>query len=117
MKIFLKLRTYILIILYNAYFLSSLANGYTTILKTSEQQSSAVTYWTIALDPTAGQPYLLNDENGSIFKIKPIQVKKEDVIVASQFIILRTYIQHNDLHYNIPLICYKFAISQHTADG
>jgi hypothetical protein len=116
MKLILKFRTYLLITLYNAYFLSSLANGCTTICQTAEQPAT-VAYWTNSLDPTTGQPFLLNDENGSNFKTKPIQVKKENVLITSQFFILKTYIQHNDLHFNIPLICFKFAVSQHTADG
>ena len=30
---------------------------------------------------------------------------------------LKKYIQNNTLHFNIPPICYKYPISQHTADG
>ena len=116
MKIFSKYRTYLLIILYNAYFLSSLVNGCTTICNPAGQ-SATIIYWTNSLDPAAGQLFLVNDENASTFKIKPIQVKKEDVFVRSHFFVLKTYIQHNDLHFNIPLICFKFAVSQHTADG
>ncbi len=116
MKIFLKYRTYLLIILYNAYFLSSLLNGYSTSCNAAGQSAASV-YWTNSLDPATGQLFLVNEENASTFKIKPIQVKKEDVFVRSQFFVLKTYIQHNDLHFNIPLICFKFAVSQHTADG
>jgi hypothetical protein len=116
MKFFLKFRTYLLITLYNAYFLGSLANS-CTITGNPVEHSATVLYWTQALDPTTGQLFLVNDENASTFKTKPIQVKKETVFVTSQFFILKTYIQHNDLHFNIPLICFKFAVSQHTADG
>ena len=116
MKNFFKYRTYLLIILYNAYFLSSLVNGCTTICN-PVGQSATIVYWTSSLDPAAGQLFLVNAENSSTFKIKPIQVKKEDVFFRSQFFVLKTYIQHNDLHFNIPLICFKFAVSQHTADG
>ena len=29
----------------------------------------------------------------------------------------KTYHDHNHLHFNIPLICYKHPVSQHTCDG
>jgi hypothetical protein len=116
MKTLFRLRTYLLIILYNAYFFSSLAKGYSIDLTHSEQ-SSPPAQLTVALDPTSVQPYLPNGDNETLFKIKPNQIKKVSVIITTQFFILKTYVQHNDLHFNIPLICYKFAISQHTADG
>jgi len=49
----------------------------------------------------------------------------QKVIPISQFcldinrttFIKKTYHSHNDLHFNLPLISYKFPISQYTCDG
>ena len=32
-------------------------------------------------------------------------------------LVRKTYQAHNHLHFNIPLICYKFSVCQHTSDG
>ncbi len=30
---------------------------------------------------------------------------------------VKTYFWHNDLHFNLPVICYKFPLSEHTEEG
>jgi hypothetical protein len=32
-------------------------------------------------------------------------------------LIKKTYHSHNHLHFNIPLVCFKFPVSQYTCDG
>jgi len=111
-----KFKIYLLVILYNIYLLTSLARGY-TIDKVSVERHLPVTYFTVMVDPPAEQPLLTNDSNDLVFKTQLNQVKKDNIIPTTQFFNLRTYIFDNNLHYNIPLICYKYAVSQNTADG
>ena len=45
--------------------------------------------------------------------IHPILIYNTD----RRSLIKKTYQVHNHLHFNIPLICYKFPVSQYTCDG
>jgi hypothetical protein len=111
-----KFKIYLLVILYNVYLLTSLAKGY-TIDKVQVEKPLPVTHFAVMVDPPAEQPLLTNDSNELVFKTQLNQVKKDNIIPTTQFFNLRTYIFDNNLHYNIPLICYKYAVSQNTADG
>jgi len=49
------------------------------------------------------------------------QIKTEyflsQIKIDRDSMIMRSYFSHNQLHFNIPLTCCKFSISQYTCDG
>jgi len=38
-------------------------------------------------------------------------------LIPYNFLLLKNYIQYNELDFNVPLICYKFPLSEHTEEG
>lgn len=38
-------------------------------------------------------------------------------LIPHNFLLLKNYIQYNELDFNLPLICYKFPLSEHTEEG
>lgn len=38
-------------------------------------------------------------------------------LAPHNFLLLKKYIQNNELHFNLPLICYKFPLSEHSEEG
>jgi len=111
-----KHKILVLILLYNCYFLASLVKGY-SINHDLHDSHQPIPVYTLAQDlPTDFSP-LINEDTTTVFKTKQHQVKKEVIESPAQYFMLKTYIQHNHLHFNIPVICYKFPVSQHTSDG
>jgi hypothetical protein len=112
----LHFRLYLLIILYNGYLFSALIKG-AAVVACPAEHSVPVPHFIAASAVSADQLFLLNDDNTVTYKTKIQQVKKEKLLYTPHFHILKTYIQHNNLHYNIPIICLKFPVSQSTSDG
>jgi hypothetical protein len=106
----------ILILLYNSYFFASLVKGTSTTTNPSDAPPSTQVYFLAQNLPADNSP-LINENTTPVFKVKLAQLKKEVIESPTQYFVLKSYIQHNQLHFNIPIICFKFPVSQHTSDG
>jgi len=56
-------------------------------------------------------------ENPIEYSIKSKIIKVKPVIKSINFFEVQTYQRKNDLCFNLPLICYKFPLSEHTDEG
>jgi hypothetical protein len=116
MKSFFRYKILILILLYNFYFFVSLVNE-TTVYPGQPDSHQSIPVYVLAQGLPSDNSPLINENITPVFEVKQTQVKKEVIKSPVQCYVLKTYIQHNHLHFNIPLICYKFVVSQHTSDG
>jgi len=83
-----------------------------------ESDSSAGGYYFSILDQTNANILGNSFKQTKFEKLLSVRGVAFKPIISSHFYPkIRTYMQRNVLQYNLPYICYKFPLSEHTTEG
>lgn len=88
-----------------------------SLLSTNFEESDSFIFF----DQTKNTQFEINPLKLNVFLVLKNHLINKSAIRENvnpvTFLVLRKYILDNDLHFNIPAICYKVPLSEHTEEG